>query len=192
LPFDATKTVKAVVSAAAALALAGGLVVAAPASANLYNWTLSGANSGAGTLTTGAADNGGYDIATFLGEINGVTVTLAGTPLNPGPGSQTSPLGAFTYDNIAYNAPGSKDVLDNAGILVSFVGSPGPEGNIWANGGTSYSYYTGTGGGSYSVSDGSAIFSITEALDPAPEPMTLALLGSGLVGLAVARRRKHV
>lgn len=202
MPLDGTKTLKPILEMIAALALVGGLFVPAPASADLYDWTLSGASTGAGTLTTGGVDNGGFDVLSFAGQIDGVLVNLAGTPLNPGPGGQLSPLGAFNYSNIVYEESGSADVLDTYGILVSFAGTPNLEGNIWGNGGTSYSYYTGTNAGNYPVSDTNDTFSITAAPislpDPpavsdsasAPEPTTLALLGSGLIGLAMVRRRR--
>ena len=138
---------------------------------------------GASTLTIGTADNGGFDILTFAGQIDGVLVSLNGTPLNPGSGGQLSPLGAFNYDNIVYEESGSTDVLDTLGILVSYAGSPDLEGNIWGNGGTSYSYPTGAGAGTI-PSARSARSSHYRAhgpqTDPVPAPMTLALLGSAL------------
>src|SRR4051794_31269064 len=63
-----------------------------PASATLYNWTLTGADNGSGTVTTGAADNGGFDIVGMTGAIDGFPISglLGG---QPGPGGGVSPSG---------------------------------------------------------------------------------------------------
>jgi len=58
------------------------LTAAGPASAALvYNWTLSGADTGSGTLTAGAPDGSGFDITAFTGIIDGNPIDgLLGSP----------------------------------------------------------------------------------------------------------------
>lgn len=159
-----------------------------PASASLYDWTLdAGAGlTGWGTLTTGSADGGGFDIAAISGQIGGVPVSLLGG--NPGVGATTSPSGAFLFDNVVY--PSSDPVFDVNGLLFTISGD---EGNIWGNGvAGSYSYYTHNGSG-YDYTNGSVLFTLTAAPTDsvaAPEPASLVLLGSGLVGFALVRRRQ--
>jgi hypothetical protein len=165
--------------AGAALSL---LAATSPASADVvYNWTLSGADTGSGTLTAGAPDGSGFDITAFTGTIDGNLIDgLAGSPLDPG-GPTTSPTGGFIYDNIVY--PGPDPVLDTSGILFSISGQ---EANIWGNSGPSdYSYWVCC----YAVvNDRVDTFTLTPAA--VSEPSTLALIGSGLLGLWLVRRGK--
>jgi hypothetical protein len=114
------------------------LTAAGPASAAFdYNWTLSGVDTGSGTLTVGAPDGSGFDITAFTGTIDGTPIGgLIGSPLDPG-GPAYSPTGYFIYDNIVY--PGPAPVLDTSGILFSISGQ---EANIWGNSGPNdYSFY---------------------------------------------------
>jgi hypothetical protein len=158
------------------------LTAAGPASADLvYNWTLSGTDTGSGTLTAGAPDGSGFDITAFTGTVNGNPIDgLLGSPLEPG-GPTISPLGAFIYDNIVY--PGSPPVFDTWGVLFSISGA---EGNIWGNSGRhDYSYYECC----YAVpNDQIDTFTLTQAA--VGEPSSLALFGSGLLGLWLVRRHK--
>jgi PEP-CTERM motif len=158
------------------------LTAAGPASADLvYNWTLSGVDSGSGTLTAGAADGSGFDITALTGTIDGDPIDgLLGSPLDPG-GPTISPLGAFIYDNIVY--PGSAPVFDTPGVLFSISGT---EGNIWGNNGPNdYSYYMCC----YAVANDQVdTFALTQAA--VSEPSSLALFASGLFGLWFVRRRK--
>jgi hypothetical protein len=158
------------------------LAAAGPASAEIvYNWTLSGADTGSGTLTTGAPDGSGFDITGFTGTIDGNLIDgLAGSPLDPG-GPTISPTGFFQYDNIVY--PGPDPVLDISGILFSISGQ---EANIWGNNGPNdYSYYVCC----YAVAnDRVDTFTLTPAA--VNEPSTLAVIGSGLLGLWFVRRGK--
>jgi hypothetical protein len=158
------------------------LTAAGPASADLvYNWTLSGTDTGSGTLTAGAPDGSGFDITAFTGTVNRNPIDgLLGSPLEPG-GPTISPLGAFIYDNIVY--PGSPPVFDTWGVLFSISGA---EGNIWGNSGRhDYSYYECC----YAVAnDQIDTFTLTQAA--VGEPSSLALFGSGLLGLWLVRRHK--
>jgi len=169
----------AAVIAGTALSL---LTAASPASADVvYNWTLSGADTGSGTLTAGAPDGSGFDITAFTGTIDGNTIDgLLGSPLDPRAPS-VSPLGAFIYDNIVY--PGPDPMLDTSGILFSISGT---EGNIWGNSGPKdYSFYVCC---YVPANDRVDTFTLTPAA--VAEPSALALLGSGLLGLWFVRRGK--
>ena len=160
------------------------LATAGPATADvLYNWTLSGADTGSGTLTAGAPEGSGFDITAFTGTIDGNVIDgLLGSPLDPG-APTLSPLGAFIYDNIVY--PGPDPVLDISGILFSISGQ---EANIWGNSGPNdYSYWVCC----YAVANDQVdTFALTQAA--VGEPSSLALFGSGLLGLWFVRRRKAV
>jgi hypothetical protein len=137
-------------------------------------------------------DNGGFDILSFTGKIDGSWVNLIGG--DPGFGYATSATGQFIYDNILYSAsdgPGggsqgcavSNGFLDCYGLLLSYRGG---EANLFANTGTDYEFlncYNGCYGGS-STGD---TFSIASA----PEPEAFALLGAALLALGgLGLRRK--
>jgi hypothetical protein len=158
------------------------LTAAGPASADLvYNWTLSGTDTGSGTLTAGAPDGSGFHITALTGTIDGDPIDgLLGSPLELG-GPTISPLGAFIYDNIVY--PGSAPVFDRWGVLFSISGA---EGNIWGNSGPhDYSYYECC----YAVANDQVdAFTLTRAA--VGEPSSLALFGGGLLGLWVVRHHK--
>lgn len=158
------------------------LTAAGSASADLvYDWTLSGTDTGSSTLTAGASDGSGFDITAFTGTIDGNPIDgLLGSPLEPG-GPTISPLGAFIYDNIVY--PGSAPVFDTWGVLFSISGT---EGNIWGNNDPhDYLYYECC----YAVANDQVdTFTLTQAA--VGEPPSLALVGSGLLGLWFVRRRK--
>jgi hypothetical protein len=158
------------------------LTAAGPASADLvYNWRLSGTDTGSGTLTAGEPDGSGFDISAFTGTVDGDPIDgLLGFPLDPG-GPAISPLGAFIYDNFVF--PGLASVFDTSGILFSISGT---EGNIWGNSGLhDYSYYECC----YAVANDQVdTFTLTQAA--VGEPSSLALFGSGLLGLWFVRRHK--
>jgi hypothetical protein len=111
-----------------------------------YQWTLSGGGvSGSGLLTTGAADNGGYDVLSFTGSIDGNALMLYGG--QPGPNGASTPGGGVYFDNILYpalnsgspNCAGGATLVDGCGIAFSILDGYG---NIFDN-------YSGKGTGAY-------------------------------------------
>ncbi|MGH6986311.1 MAG: PEPxxWA-CTERM sorting domain-containing protein [Caulobacteraceae bacterium] len=132
-----------------------GLAPAVASATTTTNWVIYGSDQGSGEMTLGDADNGGFDITSFTGEINGNPVTLLGGQPGwlPGPPNSNTPSGVtaapaystdgLTYDNIYY--PGdSPDIpcfgpvssfsnqnTDAYGILFTYDGG---EGEIWGNG----------------------------------------------------------
>jgi hypothetical protein len=166
------------------------LAAAVPASATVYLWTMTGGgDSGSGALVTGAADNGGSDIVSFTGAIDGDPVALLGG--QPG-GATLSADGAYIYDNILYPPP-DNPVFDINGVLFS---NAGEEGNLFYGLGApgDYSYYRSPFDQAYDIENNSVIFTLTaDPSAPVPEPASLAILCAGLAGLAIARYRgcKH-
>jgi hypothetical protein len=150
-----------------------------------YTWTLGGASSGSGTLTTGNADGAAYDVTNFMGTINGEAITglVGGQPGH----AVSSPSGAFIIDNLIYASDPS---FDNPGILFSLANAA--EANIWGNGPGSYSFYTWNG--SYVTEDGNDSFTLGPIVTDAasvPEPISLSIFGFGLIIVCALNRRTY-
>lgn len=170
------------------------LCLAGTAPAAVYDWSYTGSpllDRASGTLTTGSLDPSnslnspaGYDITAITGTYNGSSITglLA-------PGSCCS---VPANDNIVYYSPTPGAVyLDQAGL--AFTDALGGEINIYSyNGAGLYADILAPPGSANGPFITSGIFSLTPVA--VPEPGSLAVLGSGLVALAVftRRRRKNV
>jgi hypothetical protein len=148
---------------------------------NFYgSGVLTGTSNGNGTFTI--TDVTGQTSYNFFGTHN---ETITGV-LAPG----TFPVGAFQVpnDNILYY-PASYGLLDTYFDLggLSYSLANGTNVNLYFSNGEFYGQTF--NGQSFGLPAGERI-SITQNASPVPEPNTLALLGTGVLGLAGVIRRK--
>lgn len=154
------------------LALLSVLAVSASAHANTFNFSAVGSSSGfsgSGVLTTSPQAGGGFLISDITG--TGVTGLIA-------------PGGFNGNDNLIF--PLSDPNLDSHGF--SFTEINGPDHydvNIFNDGTGYFAYLDDEDNFTQTVP---VTFSLTTAATP--EPSTFILLGTGILGLAGATRRK--
>jgi hypothetical protein len=187
-------TVSRIAAIGFAIAL-GSLSFTQARAAQVFHWTFTDSANvieGSGLLTTGAANNGGFDIVALSGFLNDPTVGVNGpvTGFTPGSGND----GVFAWDNIVYTTPGQAH-LDNLGLLFQ---TSGQEINIYNSvGGCCSVVYPGayplgdvTAGSDNNYGGDRGTFNISAA----PEPATWAmmLVGFGSLGALLRSRRKQV
>lgn len=156
------------------LALLSALAIPAAAHADTFNFSAtgsSGAFSGSGTLTASLQAGGAYLISDITG--TGVTGLIA-------PGSFNG------NDNLLF--PAATPTLDAHGFSFTDVnGSDHFDVNIFNNGGGYFAFLKDEDNFSQTVP---VAFSL--APSAVPEPSTFILLGTGILGLAGATRRRFL
>jgi len=192
------------------LALAAALAISPAALADTWNYTISGANftadltlytNGNGATQTITDVSGTFDILGNPSVVFGETATE-----NPNGATAyslaTSSDGQFLFDNLLYTTGTGNGILDWGGLLVDVDGY---ELNIFSgafgSGAPGNGFFYFADNGSYHYNDpipsktqgGTPASSVTdgsESLTPTPEPGSLFLLGTGLLGLALIMFRK--
>ncbi len=198
--------------------LAAALAMTPAAKADSYTYTISGSNFNATFYLTASANNANGVVTPGTDTITSVagTFTVGGhtydidtaiAPVTAAIGSDdTHPTnnGEFLFDNLLYPSASKNKILDWDGLLIDVPGTNGYELNLFSGAfggipgnsapGDMYFYFADNGSNHsnnpITPDSVNSSGSTSESLVATPEPDTLLLLGSGLLGLAFVVFRK--